>query len=83
MVSSLQSGKRTGGEFIDLTVSPKGEWLYCLGQDGTVYCFATAAGKLEHLLQVTSGMPIGLQHHPQRNLLATWADDGLCKLWVP
>ncbi len=79
----MQSGKRAGGDFLDLTTSPKGEWLYCLGEDGVVYCFSNAQGKLEHLLNVTEKTPIGVLHHPQRNLIATWGDDGQCKLWVP
>ena len=52
VVRTMQSGKREGGDFLAMWVTPRGEWVYCLGEDGILYCFGAAAGKLEHLLQV-------------------------------
>ena len=51
VVKSYQSGKKEGGDFVASWLSPRGAYLYCLGEDGNVFCFETV-GKLESVLQV-------------------------------
>eukprot|EP00976_Prorocentrum_cordatum_P100111 1192098-Prorocentrum_minimum.AAC.2 len=83
VVKSFQSGKREGGDFIAAWVSPHGDWIYCLGEDSNMYCFSMLTSKLENLLKVHDGSCVGLCHHPHRNLIATFADEGVLKVWKP
>lgn len=81
VIKSFASGKRQGGNFLSCLVSPRGDYIYCLGEDSAVYCFSVTSGKLEHLLQAHEKGAIGLAHHPHRNLLVTYAESGPMKIW--
>ena len=81
LVQSFASGRREGGDLVGACLSSQGGWAHCIGEDGHVYEFDVKEGKLAHLLKVHEKGPIGVTIHPHRNLLATWSDEGVLKLW--
>mmetsp|Transcript_27629 Transcript_27629/g.57457 ORF Transcript_27629/g.57457 Transcript_27629/m.57457 type:complete len:512 (-) Transcript_27629:268-1803(-) len=83
VVKTISSGKKTGGDFLNACVSRMGAWLYCLAEDQMLYVFSMQSGKLEHMTACHDKEPIGLCHHPHKNVLATFASDSALKLWRP
>lgn len=81
---SFRTGREPGSG-ADLTAcvpSPRGSYVYCLGEDGLLYAFS-ASGKLDHSVKAHEVEPAGVCHHPHANLLATFSVDGSLRIWAP
>ena len=70
-------------ELIDAISSPKGSFVYCLSSNGMLYCFNASTNELEHRFSAHSSETLGLCHHPQANLVTTFATDGEMKMFTP
>ncbi|GIX66116.1 WD-40 repeat protein [Babesia caballi] len=76
------SVEATDDNFLDVAVSRKLNWVYSVGEGNWLYCF-NKAGALEHSFRVHDKDVIGLVHHPQEAVIATWSLDGTIKLLYP
>jgi len=81
VLRSFTHAKATGADFVQCTLSPGGKLVYCLAEDQRLYAFSFDSTDLVHTMQVHEREPIGLAHHPHKNLLATFSDDGMLVLW--
>ncbi|TFJ81885.1 hypothetical protein NSK_007132 [Nannochloropsis salina CCMP1776] len=81
VVKRMSSGKKVGGDFAAAALSPKGTFAHCAGEDGVVYSFQLSKGDLESFVKVGEKEVIGVAHHPHRNLVVTFGDEGVLKVW--
>merc|ERR1712032_1760995 len=83
VLKNFTSGKRDQGDFVGIVLSPKGEWLYGVAEDHTLYCFSTETAELEQTVKVASSEVIGLAHHPKRNIVAAFCTEGTLAFLKP
>lgn len=81
VLKTFTNGLEEKGEFICCTFSPKGNYIYALTENSLLCCFNVKENKLEATIQAHEQDIIGVAHHPFQNLIATFAEDGLLKLW--
>jgi len=83
IIKTMTIDKHNSGDLVTVLMSRQGAWTYALSDDGTLHVFSTPTARPEHEIQAHDKEPIGLAHHPHRNLVASFADDGVLKLWKP
>jgi WD40 repeat-containing protein SMU1 len=85
-LKQYNTGKREGGDFVCGVASPKGKWVFCVAEDGNLYCFDTETeeGKLEHILDLEVDKDvIALAAHPRLGFLCSACMDGSMKMMLP
>jgi WD40 repeat-containing protein SMU1 len=78
-----QTYTSTGGDLIAMAHSPKGGFVFGVGDDSVLYCFAADTGVVEHVVKMHAKEVLGVVHHPHKNLIASYSVDGTVKLWKP
>ena len=62
----LSTEKTARADFTCAGMSPKGRWVYCVGEDGEMLCFDSSTAEMERSLRVSDKEVIGVAHHPHR-----------------
>jgi len=86
----MREFKAERGDFVCGCLSPRGKFFYAVSSEGgstnLLHCFDVASGATEKVMEVCDFEVLGITHHPNKNILATWANEGnrgKVKLWVP
>jgi len=67
---------------VNSSLSHDGEFLYCVDEDNILYTFYVAENILRNFFKIHEKDVIGLIHHPNRSLLASYAMDGLINIYI-
>mmetsp|Transcript_4534 Transcript_4534/g.13742 ORF Transcript_4534/g.13742 Transcript_4534/m.13742 type:complete len:510 (+) Transcript_4534:78-1607(+) len=80
-VTSKMESKR---DVADGVLSTNGMYAYALGEDGIMRCFEVAkGGEPVKEIKAVAGGPIGLAHHPSKNVLAVYGSDSVLLVFRP
>ncbi|CAG8543022.1 9867_t:CDS:10 [Paraglomus occultum] len=83
IIKTFTSDKKPSADFVACTVSPQGDFIYCITEDSNLCCINVQTGKMATTLKLSEAEVIGLAHHPFSNILASYADDGIISFWKP
>ncbi|KAJ1991534.1 Serine/threonine-protein kinase smu1 [Dimargaris cristalligena] len=77
----LPGADDTAPDFVDCAISPRGEYIYAIGTDSTLYCFNVESGLMEHTVKLAEAEVRGITHHPTTNTMAAYNEAGHVSLW--
>eukprot|EP01104_Vermistella_antarctica_P009849 TRINITY_DN257_c1_g2_i1.p1 TRINITY_DN257_c1_g2~~TRINITY_DN257_c1_g2_i1.p1 ORF type:complete len:553 (+),score=158.85 TRINITY_DN257_c1_g2_i1:82-1740(+) len=81
LIRSMSANIQGIKEFVHCCPSPRGMFIHAVGEDMRMHSFDVKSGECEQSLKVSEKQLIGVAHHPHTNLVATWGDDNVLKLW--
>eukprot|EP01086_Lenisia_limosa_P006794 TRINITY_DN25920_c0_g1_i1.p1 TRINITY_DN25920_c0_g1~~TRINITY_DN25920_c0_g1_i1.p1 ORF type:complete len:517 (+),score=124.55 TRINITY_DN25920_c0_g1_i1:90-1640(+) len=72
-------------QFVSCLPSPRGGFIYGYGDDGYIYCFKIDDSSMVRRLHSRDAEEesIGIAVHPSAAVIASFANNGLLKLWSP
>ena len=75
--------RKPGCDFVAAALSrPRGDYLYCLGEDKVLYCFHVQSAALDRCCPIDDAKDVvGLAVHPHRNVVASFGDGDKLLLW--
>lgn len=68
-------------DFVTCTISPGSRYIYAANEHHELVVFDVETGKVELTWNIHDKDVTGILHHPTRNLLLTYAQDGLTRFW--
>jgi len=57
--------------------------VYGVTEECVLHCFDATTAKLLHAIKLHRADVLGITHHPHRSVIASWAQEGMIKLWKP
>eukprot|EP00002_Diphylleia_rotans_P015914 TRINITY_DN3081_c0_g2_i1.p1 TRINITY_DN3081_c0_g2~~TRINITY_DN3081_c0_g2_i1.p1 ORF type:complete len:511 (+),score=109.74 TRINITY_DN3081_c0_g2_i1:69-1601(+) len=81
IVKSFTTGMKESGDFVCCCVSPKGDFLYAIAEDNFLYAFNVKTGHVEVTYKTHEKEVNGISHHPHKNIVITYSDDGTLRIW--
>lgn len=76
IIKQFSHNKKGSGEFVACGISPRGELVYGVAEDGVLYCFRTSNGKLVSDIKMSDREILGLASHPLHNVMVGYDDVG-------
>ncbi|EGD74849.1 WD40 repeat-containing protein SMU1 [Salpingoeca rosetta] len=83
VLRSMTNKQKKSGDFVSCLVSPRGNFVYALAEDGQLHAFVQETGDLRLTTKAHARGPIGVLHHPHENIVCTYGEDGAMHLWRP
>ncbi|KAI8804818.1 smu-1 suppressor of mec-8 and unc-52 [Cladochytrium replicatum] len=83
LVKSFNLGTEAKGNLTTAVLSPKGDYVYTVAENGTFLALHVETGRIHANFEISSADVVGMAHHPFSNILGVHCDDGVVAMWKP